>query len=139
MINSRKIEDLDEDTARLARAFVAQCLATEGIDVLITSTYRDADSQRALYNQGRSAPGQRVTNAGPGDSYHNWRMAFDFVPIVNGKAMWSDDFLWARCGAVARKVGLEWGGDWSRFADRPHCQNTRGMTIAQLKQERTLA
>ena len=132
MINSRKIEDLRLIPAAKCRAFFAAC-AKVGIDVLITSTYRDAESQNALYAQGRTAPGKRVTNARGGDSFHQHRCAFDFVPVVGGKAIWNDNKLWARCGALAESVGLEWGGRWTLFEDRPHCQYTAGLTIAQYK------
>ena len=132
MINSRRIDDLELIVAAKCRAFVAACAAV-GIDVIITSTYRDAESQNALYAQGRTTPGKKVTNAAGGDSFHNWRVAFDFVPVSNGKAVWDDAALWERCGVIAEKVGLEWGGRWKRFADRPHCQDTGGLTIAEYK------
>lgn len=54
MINSRKIEDLTPAVAEKCRAFVAEC-AAQGIDVLITSTYRDFESQAALFAKGRTA------------------------------------------------------------------------------------
>jgi len=89
MINSRKIEDLHPHVAKLCKEFVAKC-DEAGIDVLITSTYRDHESQAVIYAQGRTTPGKKVTNAKPGQSWHNWRVAFDFVPVVNGKAQWND-------------------------------------------------
>lgn len=132
MINSRKIKDLRLIPAAKCRAFIVACAAV-GIDVIVTSTYRDAESQDALYAQGRTAPGKKVTNARGGDSFHNWRCAFDFVPIINGKAIWNDAALWDRCGDIAESVGLEWGGRWTNFTDKPHCQYTAGLTIAQYK------
>lgn len=132
MINSRKLEDLIPIVAAKAAAFVAACRAV-GIDVLITSTYRDHESQNALYAQGRTTPGKRVTNAKGGQSWHNHRCAFDFVPIVNGKAMWDDLRTFKRCGAIAKEVGLEWGGSWTSFPDLPHCQCTGGLTLAELQ------
>jgi len=132
MINSRRIEDLLLIVAAKCRAFIDVC-EKEGIDVIITSTYRDAESQDALYAQGRTLPGKKVTNVRGGDSFHNHRCAFDFVPVVGGKAVWNDDKTWERCGAIAEKVGLEWGGRWAKFPDKPHCQDTGGLTIAQLK------
>lgn len=130
MINSRKIDDLTPQVAEMARIFVARC-AEQGIEVLITSTYRDMESQAALYAKGRTAPGPRVTNARPGHSFHNWRVAFDFVPIVNGKAVWDDDHLWAQCGMIGEDCGLEWGGGWQTFPDRPHMQATGGKSLAE--------
>ena len=132
MINSRKITDLHPKVAVMAAAFVQQCAAV-GIDVIITSTYRDNEAQAALYAQGRTAPGKVVTKVKGGDSFHNWRCAFDFVPVVNGKAVWDDDHLWEQCGAIGEECGMEWGGDWPRFPDKPHMQNTRGRSTAEFK------
>ena len=132
MINSRKIEDLLPIVAAKATAFVAACRAA-GIDVLITSTYRDHESQNALYAQGRTTPGRRVTNAKAGQSWHNHRCAFDFVPIVNGKAMWDDTRTFRRCGAIAESLGLQWAGRWTSFPEMAHCQYTGGLTLADLQ------
>jgi peptidoglycan L-alanyl-D-glutamate endopeptidase CwlK len=130
MINSRSLDDLTPATREKCKAFIAGCLL-EGVDVIITSTYRDNESQAALYAQGRTKPGAIVTKARPGHSFHNHRVAFDFVPVVNGKALWGDSRLWQICGSVAEKADLEWGGNW-HFQDKPHCQNTQGYDIAQL-------
>ncbi|MBK9348560.1 MAG: M15 family metallopeptidase [Burkholderiales bacterium] len=67
MVNSRKIEDLQLIVAAKCRAFIAACAAA-GIDVVITSTYRDAESQNALYAQGRTTPGKKVTNVRGGEA-----------------------------------------------------------------------
>lgn len=135
MINSRKIEDLTPDTGAKCRAFIEACDAA-GIDIIITSTYRDAEAQDALYAQGRTTVGKKVTTVRGWDSYHNWKLAFDFVPVVGGKAIWDDNDLWDRCGDIAESVGLEWGGNWTRFVDKPHCQNSGGLSIAELKDQR---
>lgn len=99
MIHSRDIKDLLPAVAAKAIAFVAACRAA-GVEVLITSTYRDNESQNALYAQGRTTMGPNprpgkplgltVTGAKGGQSFHNWKCAFDFVPIVHGKAIWED-------------------------------------------------
>ncbi len=132
MINSRDIGDLHPHVAALCHAFIAAC-AREGIDVLITSTYRDAESQDALYAQGRSRPGKIVTNAKAGQSFHNYRVAFDFVPIINGKAQWNDTLAFTRCGHIAEGLGLTWAGSWKRFKEMAHCQWTGGLTLADLQ------
>ena len=132
MLNSRKLEDLHPAVEKLARAFVTKCAAA-GVDVLITSTYRDHESQAALFAQGRTTPGKIVTNARPGQSWHNWRCAFDFVPLVNGKAQWNDAATFDRCGLIAESVGLEWAGRWKRFRELAHCQYTGGLKLADLQ------
>ena len=125
MINSRDVADLLPRTAAKANRFKAEC-ASAGIDIIFTSTYRDNESQDALYAQGRSKPGSIVTKVQGGYSYHNHRVAFDVVPVVNGKAIWDDLTLWTRIGSIGKSCGLEWGGYWERWKDKPHFQDTNG-------------
>jgi peptidoglycan L-alanyl-D-glutamate endopeptidase CwlK len=136
MINSRNIDDLLPPVRERAERFIAAC-AKQGIDVLITSTYRDNESQAALFAQGRTAPGRVVTNAAAGQSFHNWRCAFDFVPIVGGKAMWADTGLIGRCGLIAEQSGLDWAGRWKFFKEQLHCQYTGNLTLADLQAGKT--
>jgi peptidoglycan L-alanyl-D-glutamate endopeptidase CwlK len=133
MINSRNLDDLRPEAKALAEKFIRQCAAV-GIDVLITSTLRDNECQAELYAQGRSKPGNRVTNAMPGQSFHNYGVAFDFVPMTNGKPNWNDLKLLNRCGVIAEACGLDWAGRWQTFRELLHCQMP-GLTIAQLKAE----
>lgn len=132
MINSRKLEDLDPRVAAKARQFQAECYKA-GIDIIFTSTYRDNEAQDALYKSGRTALGGIVTNAKAGQSWHNYKLAFDFAPIVNGKIDWNNGVLWKRCGEIAESCGLEWAGRWVRFKEMAHCQWTGGLTLAQLQ------
>lgn len=137
MINSRDINDLHPKVKTMCQAFIDKCKA-EGIDVLITSTYRDGESQNALYAQGRTKIGKVVTNAKAGQSWHNWRVAFDFVPIVNGKAQWNDERTFVKCGHIAESVGLEWAGRWKRFREMAHCQFTGGLSLLDFQQGKSL-
>ena len=139
VINSRKLEDLLPPVRERVERMIAACKA-EGIDLLVTSTYRDNASQDALYAQGRTAPGRIVTNARAGQSYHNYRCAVDVVPIRNGKAIWNaKDPVWQRIGALGKAAGLEWAGDWKRFREFPHFQYTGGLTLAQLQKGAKIA
>lgn len=137
MINSRKTEDLHPIVKCMCKDFIAKC-KEQHVDVLITSTYRDFESQNALYSQGRTVTGKKVTNAKGGDSYHNYRLAFDFVPIVNGKAMWDDLATFAKCGAIAETCGLEWAGRWLTFREFAHCQYTNKLSLSDLKAGKTI-
>ena len=152
MINSRDLKELNPKVKERVEKWLAACKA-EGIDVLITSTYRDAESQNALYAQGRTKPGRIVTNAKAGDSWHNWRCAVDFVPMRNGKPVWgtsgngldnnpaddeTDDLeLWQKIGTLAEKHGLEWAGRWKKFKELAHVQYTAGLTLADFKAGKT--
>lgn len=135
MINSRDLKELLPEVRIIADLFLSRT-QNLGIDLLVTSTYRDFAAQAALYARGRSIPGRRVTNAKPGQSWHNWRRAFDIVPMRYGKPVWStagaDGRLWARIGEIGESCGLEWAGRWTRFREYPHFQISGGLTLAQL-------
>ena len=139
MINSRDLNELLPQVKTKVEHFIQLC-KDSNIDLLVTSTYRDFESQVALYSQGRTSPGKIVTNAGPGDSYHNWRCAIDVVPLVNGKADWDGSHpVWAEIGRLGKEAGLEWAGEWVHFKELAHFQYSGGLTIAQLKEGAAIA
>lgn len=119
MIDSRDIKELTPAMQTLCSDFIEKC-KEQNINVIITSTYRDNEKQTQLYNQGRNGnPGKIVTYAKAGQSMHNHRLAFDFCPIVEGKAVWNDTLLFIKCGRIGKELGLKWGGDFSK-PDMPH-------------------
>jgi peptidoglycan L-alanyl-D-glutamate endopeptidase CwlK len=130
---SRSLDDLIPEVALKARVFIANC-KDAGIDVLIYCTLRSSAEQDEIYKIGRSLPGQIVTNARGGNSWHNWGRAFDFVPMVHGKPAWGDMHLYRTCGVIAEQCELEWAGRWTgKLKETAHCQYTAGTTIEQLK------
>ncbi|WP_099189296.1 M15 family metallopeptidase [Tepidibacter mesophilus] len=130
---SKNLEDLHPYVKYLAEKFIKEC-KKQGIDVLIYSTFRSKEEQNKLYEQGRSAPGNKVTNARGGYSYHNYGLAFDCVPIINKKAQWDRIDLYEKMGQLGKNIGLEWGGDFKSFKDMPHFQWTGGLNIKDLLQ-----
>jgi peptidoglycan L-alanyl-D-glutamate endopeptidase CwlK len=66
---------------------------------------------------------ERVTNAIPGSSAHNYGLAIDCVPLRAGKALWTDTGALAQMGALGEGVGLEWSGRWTRFKETAHFQH----------------
>ena len=132
MINSRSLDDLIPQARVRVDKLIEGCKAA-GIDLLVTSTYRDNESQDALYAQGRTKPGKIVTKAKAGQSFHNYRCAVDVVPLVNGKPVWDDTILWSQIGGLGKQIGLEWAGDWQTFKEYPHFQYTGGKTLKQLQ------
>lgn len=122
-----------------ALEFQAKAKAS-GIDFIITSVYRSKEEQDKLFLQPFDGidndkdglideANEKITNARGGQSYHNWRCAFDIVPIVQGKAIWNNVQLWNKLGAIGQSCGLEWGGSWPSFPDVPHFQYTAGYTF----------
>jgi peptidoglycan LD-endopeptidase CwlK len=136
MINSRSIDDLLPTVAAQAREHIARCHAL-GIDLLVTSTFRDSESQNVLYAQGRTVKGAIVTNARGGQSSHQYRIAYDVVALRNGKPVWGtfgeDGKLWQSIGKIGKECGLEWAGEWKTFKEFPHFQNLGGLTLADLQ------
>jgi peptidoglycan L-alanyl-D-glutamate endopeptidase CwlK len=122
MINSRSLDDLRPDVKAKAIEFLYRC-HLQGIDVIVTSTLRDLESQEALYAQGRTKKGAIVTNAPPGFSYHNFGVAFDFCPILYGKCQWKNEKLFRQCGEIGEDCGLEWAGRWmGKLQELAHLQ-----------------
>ena len=132
MINSRSLDELIPQAHVRADKLIELCKAA-GIDLLVTSTYRDNESQDALYAQGRTKPGKIVTKAKAGQSFHNYKCAVDVVPLINGKPVWDDTMLWSQIGGLGKQIGLEWAGDWKGFQEYPHFQYSGGKTIKQLQ------
>lgn len=117
----------------------------QGINILFGECLRTSAEQDELYAQGRTKPGNIVTNA-KGSTYssqHQWGIAVDFYlnQDVDGDGAKTDDAfnnssgLFERVGSIAETVGLGWGGNWSSFKDRPHLYLPDwGSTTESLKQ-----
>jgi peptidoglycan LD-endopeptidase CwlK len=118
---SRSLEDLLPPVAALARQFLEEC-ERQGFLVFVTSTLRTFFEQDELFAQGRTKPGDKVTNAEAGESSHNYGLAFDVAFRSPPAADPFDGNPWDEIGAIGKALGLEWGGDWPRFPDRPHFQ-----------------
>src|SRR5258706_3311945 len=105
-----------------------------GIPLVVASAYRDPAEQARLYAQGRTTPGQIVTNAPPGSSWHEFRLAFDVAVLgPDGKVIYpypEDATLWAKIGAAGKAAGLQWGGNFASLVDRPHFEMHPGVTLS---------
>ena len=106
----------------------------EGLGICIVSGLRTYPEQAALYAQGRTKPGKIVTNAEPGESYHNFGLAFDFAVMKNGSLVWNPDHPdWKRFVRLGKEAGFDWGGDWTSFRDYPHLQAGNAPSLAALR------
>jgi len=130
---SRDLKDLEQAVRIKAEKFIVAC-EREGLDILIYCTYRSGAEQDELYEQGRTTPGAIVTNARAGESFHNWRCAFDFVPMLAGKPQWGNKALYLKAGIIAESVGLEWAGRWTgKLKETAHCQFSGGLSLRDLQ------
>ena len=105
----------------LTAQLVDKCVGA-GLPIKIGESFRSVAEQDALYAQGRTRPGSIVTNA-KGSSYssqHQWGIAADFYR-ADGKGAYNEagDYF-NRVGAIAKQLGLGWGGDWKSIVDKPH-------------------
>ena len=87
-------------------------LSDEGIPFRLFEGFRSPARQSYLYSQGRTRPGPIVTRARPGESYHQYGLAGDFVLFENGSWTWNTRgvrkrYYWARLQAVGKRLGLE--------------------------------
>ena len=99
-----------------------------GYNVTITDGYRSIQTQKGLYSKGRFGSTESiVTNAIPGSSPHNFGMAIDFYVLDKNYLLnfnYTNDMTKTHTEAaqVGKKIGLEWGGDWTSPYDPPHLE-----------------
>jgi len=123
------LNSLHPQAKQLAEKLIAEC-GKLGLEIKISSTWRTKAEQDALYAQGRTKPGSIITNAVYPQSQHCWGTAFDFFrndgvknPNTGKVDGWYDgDSFFTKVGRIGEKIGLEWGGSWTSFKDKPHFQ-----------------
>ncbi|MBI4087077.1 M15 family metallopeptidase [Candidatus Kaiserbacteria bacterium] len=99
---------------------------SEGLPVTIYETYRSQERQLQLFNQGAT----KLKKNG----MHHFGIAADIVFLTqSGNPSWAETNNWARIGAIGGALGLEWGGLWSGFVDKPHFQLVPATVSAQAK------
>jgi hypothetical protein len=105
---------------------IRKCEA-KGIQLAIVETYRTHAKQSEYKNMGR-----KYTRSGAGKSKHQYGLAIDVVPIVNGEAQWHNKQLWYKIGVIGEQVGLHWGGRWRSLYDPGHFEWTGGLSSIDL-------
>lgn len=105
-----------------------------GIPVYIPNdgNYRTFEKQNELYAKGRTVkpPYSTVTNAKGGESFHNYGLAVDIVPVNGG--YFAPYATYKKIGDIGKSLGWEWGGDWQSFKDLVHFQITFGKSKTDL-------
>lgn len=129
-LNGEEDKGLYPKVARMRDSLKEIC-ELAGFPIVVTDEYRSKAEQDALYAKGRTTEGPIVTNAKGGDSLHNWRCAFD-VAFKAGSGI-TYEGPWEKVGRIAEILGLEWGGRWTSFVDKPHFQHTEGYSIDDFK------
>lgn len=98
-----------------------------GIEVSVVESFRTKSKQAEYFGMGK-----KYTRSSGGKSKHQYGLACDLVPIVNGEAQWDDKKLWKRVGMEGEKLGLRWGGRWRSIYDPAHFEWTGGLTSTHL-------
>lgn len=105
-----------------------------GYIIKVVSGYRSFGEQTKLYAIGRFGDKRKiVTHAMAGRSYHNYGLALDFCFVQGGVVSWSESNPWELLGREGKKLGLDWGGDFKKFTDRPHFELTYGTPLKSLE------
>lgn len=138
----KNLATLDQRAVPKFREFIQEAreLAAQlGCEYVAISGNRTWKEQDALYAQGRTKPGNVVTNAKGGQSNHNFGIALDFAVFKGGKYLDESDprtanRIHAAAGKIAHEYGLDWGGLW-KTQDTPHFEIRTGISLA-MKRER---
>ena len=128
--SEKRLQQLHPALAAAVRKMAVD-LAGQGIAIEVVQGLRTFAEQDALFAQGRTRPGAIVTQAKGGESNHNYGLAADVCPFVNDKPDWNAAMpVWAAIGAAAATHGLDWGGAWKKFLDKPHVE-LKSMTLKE--------
>lgn len=126
IISEQRLSQVHPLLAAKTRA-MAGSLIEAGIEIRVVQGLRTIAEQNALYAQGRTAPGSKVTNALGGHSWHNFGLAVDCVPGVRGAAKWTPNWIakdpdFAAMIQAGESQGLVSGANWTSMPDQPHFQ-----------------
>jgi peptidoglycan L-alanyl-D-glutamate endopeptidase CwlK len=111
------MNSLRPDVAGNAKLWLAEC-RREGLDVELSNTLRDDEYQAYLYAQGRTRPGKILTY-GKKTTFHGAGLAIDFYSRSTG---YSHHDFFVQCGAIAKRYGFSWAGDWKSMVEYCHVQ-----------------
>jgi hypothetical protein len=100
---------------------------SQGIELAIVESYRTHAKQSEYFGMGR-----KYTRSKGGNSKHQYGLAVDVVPIIDGKAVWENQALWKKIGLNGERLGLRWGGRWRSPYDPAHFEWSGGITTTEL-------
>ncbi len=140
-----KLEELHPQMLKHFLELDEECFTTHGFRLRVVSGYRDPKEQMENYLKGRKEVKDEatatityvvvdedavVTDAKPGQSFHEKRRAVDAYPEFEGRTLSDKDKnedAWHKAGALAGKHGLVWGGSFkigpAGSPDEPHFED----------------
>lgn len=136
-MSCRDINQLNPVAKQACELFLKKCKEA-GLNVLVTETLRTQERQNYLYCQGRTVA--QATAKGISKEFatkhckpnankvtwtltsnHKTGMAWDICKNIKGQE-YSDSSFFKKAGAIAKELGIEWGGTWKESPDTPHFQ-----------------
>lgn len=141
LTNQLKRIDKDKIHPRLFKIYceVLEECNSKGKEYYAISGYRDPKEQQALFDQGRTKPGNIVTNSEGFKSYHNFGLAIDssFDGDLKREGLqpsW-DVQEYRTLAEVSKTKGLQSGLYFAKLVDAPHVQLAlpSGISLDMLK------
>lgn len=123
-----KIDELNPEFKTKVEIIISALNNSTGLKWIVVQGVRTIAYQNELYSQGRTKPGQIVTNAKGGQSAHNFKLAADIAPLnEKGTDVWWNcpKKYWDCLGQVAEGMGLTWGGHFRNLCDLPHVEDPK--------------
>lgn len=99
-----------QEPAAIRAAWLIWYLQQYGAHVHVAEGRRTIERQQALFSQGRTAPGPKVTWTL--SSRHLTGRAFD-IDFVGVPASQVPQVWWSLAGQIGEALGLRWGGRWA--------------------------
>lgn len=128
-ISKARLQLLHPDARLIFQRFIEDCEEAFNIVIRIVQGLRTFEEQAVIYAQGRTKPGKIVTNAKPGQSYHQYGVAVDLGILKNNKIDWNFDYL--RLLQFMPKE-MVWGGNFKSIKDKPHFEITFGLNWKEM-------
>jgi len=123
-IKNRNIEIITEQSYNsfIESKFISLLAAIESklpenLKIVVYHLYRSFFDQFNLWLKGRYTNEPIITYSLPGESYHNYGLAIDFVFFKNNKLDWSENLPWEIISDSAKLFGFK-TYNW----DKPHCE-----------------
>ena len=133
-LSEKKLALVNPELAALVRKLDADYQQKHPGDRLIVQQgLRSFEQQAAIYAQGRTAPGEIVTHAPPGHSWHEFGMAIDVCPksLLSVRNWDPENPIWSELAITGRSLGLFPGAYYVHVPpDRPHFQLTGSLPVS---------
>jgi len=119
-----RIDTLELDFRAIVDVVIAETELTTSRKWGVVQARRTMAEQEKIYAQGRTAPGEIVSNAPPGSSAHNYGEAVDLCPMKGTEFDWkAPDDLFHIMADIAEKHGLVAGYYFKSITDKPHIES----------------